>query len=126
MRVAGGDNKLNLNLVRSVEINCTCTGDSFEGTCFICWPSRDRVLISFGALKPRSCVNSPGDILKFVGVRLRFEKSSPRWRIVGRDRGDESLWNPTWIRISFLKRSRIQLEFLTGELFLLLGFGFLY
>ena len=27
----------------------------------------------------------------FVGVRLRFEKSSPKWRIVVGERGDESL-----------------------------------
>ena len=53
--------------------------------------------------KPRSCVNfaeivcrfrlvrasrdrvsiSPGDRLGYVGDRLRFGKSSPRWRIVG-------------------------------------------
>ena len=37
-------------------------------------PSRDRVLIS------------PGDRLGYVGDQLRFEKSSPRWRIVGRER----------------------------------------
>ena len=61
MRVAGGNDKLNLDLVRSVKINCTCTSDSFEGTGFVCWPSRDRVSIL------------PGDILEFVGVRLRFE-----------------------------------------------------
>jgi len=61
-------------------------------------PSRDRVSIS-----PRSCVDfdrcaqaeivcrfrrdrvsiSPGDRLGFVGCRLRFMESSPRWRIVG-------------------------------------------
>ena len=35
----------------------------FEGTSFVCWPSRDRVdfaeivSISFGALKSRSCVD---------------------------------------------------------------------
>ena len=89
-------------------------------------PSQDRVSIS-----PKSCVDlvlrtqaeivcqfcrdrvsiSPGDRLEFVGDRLRFEKSSPRWRIVGEERGDESLWNPTWIRTSFLKKSQIQLEF---------------
>ena len=96
MTVAGGDNKLNLDLVRSVEINCTCTSDSFEGTCFICWPSRDRVSISL-----RSCVDfvrsAQAEIVcrflrdsvsispEFVGVRLGFEKSSPRWRIVGRE-----------------------------------------
>ena len=50
--VAGGDDKLNLDLMRSVEINCTYVGDSFEGTGFVCWPSRDRVSIS-----PRSCVD---------------------------------------------------------------------
>ena len=85
MRVAGSDDKLNLDLVRSVEINYTCTGDSFEGTGFVCWPSRDRVSIS-----PRSCVAfvrsaqaeivcrfrrdrvpiSPGDILEFIEFGL--------------------------------------------------------
>ena len=40
-------------------------------------PSRDRVSIS------------PGDRLEFVGDRLRFEKSSPRWRIVGREEIEE-------------------------------------
>ena len=64
-------------------------------------PRRDHV-----SILPRSCVDfvrsaqgeivcrfrrdrvsiSPGDRLEFVGDRLRFEKSSPRWRIVGRDR----------------------------------------
>ena len=39
-----------LDLVRSVKINCTCTGDSFEGTGFVCWPSRDRVSISSGGI----------------------------------------------------------------------------
>ena len=72
MRVAGGNDKLSLDLVRSVEINCTCTGDSFEGTGFVCWPSRDRVpilrdrvLISFGALKPRSCVDFAEIVCQF-------------------------------------------------------------
>ena len=32
---------------------------------------------------------SPGDRLKVVGVQLRFEKSSPRWRIIGREVIDE-------------------------------------
>ena len=32
---------------------------------------------------------SPSDRLKFVGVRFRFEKSSPRWRIVGKEEIDE-------------------------------------
>ena len=52
MRVAGGDDKLNVDLVRLVKINCTCAGDSFEGTCFVCWQSRDRV-----SILPRSCVD---------------------------------------------------------------------
>ena len=46
--------------------------------------SRDRVSIS-----PRSCVDSPGDRLEFVGDRLRFEKSSMRWRIIGREEIEE-------------------------------------
>ena len=71
MRIASGDDKLSLDLVRSVEINCTYAGDSFEGTDLVCWPSRDRVSIS-----SRPCVDfaesaqsrdrvsiSPGDIL---------------------------------------------------------------
>ena len=67
-------------------------------------PSRDRVSISL-----RSCVDfvrsaqakivcqfrqdrvsiSPGDRLEFVGDGLRFEKSLPRWRIVGREEIEE-------------------------------------
>ena len=43
----------------------------------VCRFRRDRVLIS------------PGDRLEFVRDRLRFEKSSPRWRIVGREEIDE-------------------------------------
>ena len=94
MRVASGDDKLSLDLVRSVEINCTYAGDSFEGKDLDCWPSRDRVSISPGALKAeivcrlrRERVSiSPGDILVFAGVRLSFVKSSPKWRIVGRER----------------------------------------
>ena len=70
VRVAGGNDKLNLDLVRSVEINCTCAGQ----VKIVCRfrserSSGDRVSIS------------PGDILEFVGVRLRFEKSSPRWSL---------------------------------------------
>jgi len=52
VRVAGGNNKLNLDLMRSVEINCTCVGDLFEGICFVWWPSQDRV-----SILPRSCVD---------------------------------------------------------------------
>ena len=96
MRVAGGDDKLNLDLVRPVEIKCMYAGDSFEGIGFVCWPSRDHVSISFGALKPRSYVDFTEIVCRFrqvfVGVRLRFRKSSPTWRIVGREdkgnRGD--------------------------------------
>ena len=32
----GGNDKLSLDLLRSVKINCTCTGDSFEETGFVC------------------------------------------------------------------------------------------
>ena len=60
MRVAGGDEKLNLDLARSVEINYTCAGDSFEGTSFVCWPSRVRVLISL-----RACVDFTKCSLEF-------------------------------------------------------------
>ena len=90
MRVVGGNDKLNLDLVRSVKINCTCTGNSFEGTCFVvCRFRRDCVSISFGMFKPRSCVDFAEIVCRFrqvfIEVRLRFEKSSPRWRIIGRE-----------------------------------------
>ena len=90
VRVAGGDDKLNLDSVRSVEINCKCASDSFEGIGFVCWPSRDCV-----SILPRSCVDffrsAQAEIVcrfrqVFVGVRLRFEKSSQRWRIIGREK----------------------------------------
>jgi len=81
VKAVGGNDKLSFDLVRSVEINCTYTGDSFEETGFVCWPSRDRVSISFGALSRDRVSISSGDILIFVGVRLRFEKSSQRWRL---------------------------------------------
>jgi len=100
VRVASSYDKLILDLIRSVDINCTYACDSFEGTDFVYWPSQDRVSISL-----RSCVNftrsaqaeilrrfrrdrvsiSPGDIVEFIGVRLRFGNYSPRWRIVGRE-----------------------------------------
>ena len=32
---------------------------------------------------------SPGDKLGYVGDRLRFEKSSPRWRIIRREEIEE-------------------------------------
>ena len=70
--VAGSNDKLNLDLVRSVEINCTCTSNSFEGTGFVYWSSRDRVSISprslsisFRALKPRSCVDFAEIVCRF-------------------------------------------------------------
>ena len=88
MRVADGDDKLNLDQMRSVEITCTCIGDSFEGKGFVCWPSRDRVSISL-----RSCVDFTEIVCRFrqvfVGVRFRFEKSSLRWRIVEREEIEE-------------------------------------
>ena len=31
----------------------------------------------------------PGDRLEFIGDRLRFEKSSPRWKIIGREEIEE-------------------------------------
>ena len=92
MRVASGDDKFNLDLVRSVKIKCTCANNSFEGSGFICWPRRDRVSISFGALaeivsisfgalaeivlisfralKPRSCVNFAEIVCQFRRNRL--------------------------------------------------------
>ena len=60
MRVVGGANKLNLDLVRSVEINCTCTRIRLKEQVLsvgqveiVCRFHRDRVSISFRALKPR-------------------------------------------------------------------------
>ena len=51
------------------------------------------MLILFGALKSRLCVNFIEIVRRFcqafVGVRLRFEKSSPRWRIVRREEIEE-------------------------------------
>ena len=51
--------------------------------------------ISSRARKPRSCANFAEIVcrfrrLEFVGDRLRFEKSSPRWRITG-ERGDRGV-----------------------------------
>ena len=54
-----------VNFVRSAQVEIVCR---FR---------RDRVSIS------------QGDRLEFIGDRLRFEKSSPRWRIVGREEIDE-------------------------------------
>ena len=71
VRVTGGNDKLSLDLLRSVEINCTCTGDSFEGTGFVCWPSQDRVLIL-----PRSCVDSAR---RYIRVRW---SSAQSWNII--------------------------------------------
>ena len=71
MRVAGGNDKLNLDLVRSVEINYTCTDVSFEGTDFVCWPSRDHVLIS-----PRSCVDFVWNAQAEIVCQFRSERSS--------------------------------------------------
>ena len=48
---------------------------------FVCRFRRDRVSISSRALKSRSCVDFASDRLEFVGDRLRFEKSSPRWSL---------------------------------------------
>ena len=105
--------------------------------------SRDHMSIS-----PRSCVNfvrsaqaeivcrfrwdrvsiSPGDILEFIGVRLRFRISSPRWRIVGREKTwklDETCGIQLEIGLRFWKGVRSNWSFLIGELLLLLGFGYL-
>ena len=49
-------------------------------------PSRDRVSIL------------PGDRLKFIGDQLRFGKSSPRWRIIGREEIEEMEEGSTEIR----------------------------
>ena len=65
------------------------------GTVPFVWLSQDRVSISFGVLKLISCVDFSKIMYRFrqvfIGVRLRFEKYSPRWRIVGREeiRGDK-------------------------------------
>ena len=59
----------------------------------VCRFRRDRVSISFRVLKPRSCVDFAEIVCRFhqvfVRVRLRFEKSSPRWKIVRREEIDE-------------------------------------
>ena len=87
-----------LDLMKSAKINCMCTGDSFEETGFICWPSRDRVSIS-----PRSCVNfvrsAQAEIVcqfhqMFVGVQLIFEKSSAMWRIIRKEEIKEIAQRP--------------------------------
>jgi len=53
VRVVGGNDKLNIGSGEIRKINCTCAGDSFEGTCFsvgqveiVCQFRRDRVSIS--------------------------------------------------------------------------------
>ena len=71
MRVAGDNEKLNLDLIRSLKINYTCTGNSFEGTGFICWPSRDCVSIS-----PRSCVDSVRSTQAEIVCRFRRDHVS--------------------------------------------------
>ena len=40
---------------------------------------------------------SPGDRLKFVGDQLRYGKSSPRWRIEGREEIEETSEDSTEI-----------------------------
>ena len=79
VRVADSDDKLNL-----VGVNCTYTGDSFEGTSFVCWSNRDHVdfteiMCRFHSerlnrdrvsILPRSCVNFARCSLKF-GSDLR-------------------------------------------------------
>ena len=56
----------------------------------VCRFRGDRVSISSGALKPKSCVDFTEIVCRFrqvfVGVRLRFEKSSLKWRIVGSEK----------------------------------------
>ena len=71
MRIADDNDKLNLDLVRSVEIDCKCAGDSFKGTGFIYWPSRDRVSIS-----PRSCVNFIRSTQAEIVCRFRRDRVS--------------------------------------------------
>ena len=46
--------------------------------------SRDGVSIS-----PSRVSISPSDRLEFVGDQFRFRKSSPRWRIIGREEIEE-------------------------------------
>jgi len=68
----------------------------FVGTGFVRWPSRDRMSILSRSCrfcsersKSRSCVDFAKIVCQFHQmfnrVRLRFRKSSPRWRIVGRE-----------------------------------------
>jgi len=70
----------------------------------------DRVSISFGALKPRLCVDFAEIACRFrqvfIGFRLRFEKSSPRWRIIGKERRwklDEACGIQLGFRLHFWK-----------------------
>jgi len=51
---------------------------------------------------------SPGDILEFVGARLRFEKSSPRWRIVGKEEIEEIKTDSTEIENQRSKNSALK------------------
>ena len=59
--------------------------------------SRDRVSISSGARKPRSCVDFAEIVCRFrqvidwgtLEIGSDFRKSSPRWRIVGREEIEE-------------------------------------
>ena len=70
MRVSGGDGTLNMNVVRSVEINCMCTRleeqvSSVGQVEIVCRFRRVRVSILFRALKPRSCVDFARCSLEF-------------------------------------------------------------
>jgi len=82
MRVAGGDDKLNLNLIRKSTVRVLAIRlkehiSSVGQVKIMCRFRRDRVSIL------------PDDILEFVRVWFRFEKSSTRWRIVRRGEIEE-------------------------------------
>jgi len=61
----------------------------FGQVMIVCRFAQYRVSISSGKLKPRSCVDFAQIVCQFrqvfIGVWLRFEKFSPRWRIIGRE-----------------------------------------
>jgi len=51
---------------------------------------------------------SPGDRLEFVEDRLKFEKSSPRWRIVGKEEIEEMKEGSTEIGRQRSEKRRMQ------------------
>ena len=99
-RVASGDDKLNYGLNQSfgscvsVEINCKCAlmirlkpVGPFGQVEIVCRFRRDRLSISFGALKPRSCVDFARCSLEFGSdLKNLHWRGEYRERIKIRDR----------------------------------------